>query len=244
LDKELFDNEDGEPLPQPRWPVWVYVVDGGLLRCLEPKTRKGLSVELLEMFGEQWLDVDCELQDDCLWTSADRPIELAVVDTPEGTTCTAATTTGLEKLLVSFASVFDEPRGVPHVRCDGGEHTIAVPPGTRPCTGRPFRLPPHRQEALGKILASYEQKGWIEPCLEGSPWSAPAFVVPKGGKTGEGVQDWRLVVDYRRLNAVTCPDHPLPNMETLLQRQAYFRLWSVLDLKHAFHQVPLTEASR
>ena len=48
------------------------------------------------------------------------------------------------------------------------------------------------------------------------------------------------MVDYRALNAVTIPDaHPLPRIEDILQRQGKFRVWSVLDMKDGYHQVPL-----
>ena len=53
------------------------------------------------------------------------------------------------------------------------------------------------------------------------------------------------MVDYRALNDATVTDaHPLPRIEDILQRQGRFRLWTVLDMKHGYHQVPLREQDR
>ena len=75
--------------------------------------------------------------------------------------------------------------------------------------------------------------GKIEPG-QGS-WNSPSFPVPKK-KPGT----WRLVVDFRALNDATEVDaHPLPRIGEILQRQGQFKIWSVLDMKDGYHQVPL-----
>ena len=70
-------------------------------------------------------------------------------------------------------------------------------------------------------------------------WSSPMFVVAKkGGK-------WRVVVDFRALNEATVQDaHPLPRIEDILVEQGRRHMYSILDLKDAFHQVPLHKDSR
>ena len=78
----------------------------------------------------------------------------------------------------------------------------------------------------------------IEPGV--SPWNSPSFPVPKK-KPGE----YRLVEDFRRLNDATVDDaHPLPRIEDILQRQGVFKIWSVLDLKDGYHQMPLKPEHR
>ena len=60
----------------------------------------------------------------------------------------------------------------------------------------------------------------------------------KGGK-------WRGVIDYRELNSATVNDsYPLPRITDILVRQGARHLFTVLDLKDAFHQVPMAESSR
>ena len=55
----------------------------------------------------------------------------------------------------------------------------------------------------------------------------------------------RGVVYFRALNEATVTDaHPLPRIEDILVRQGRRVMYSVLDLKDAFHQVPLRKDSR
>ena len=47
------------------------------------------------------------------------------------------------------------------------------------------------------------------------------------------------------MNQLTKPDHfPMPEIEEVLNWQKGFRVWSVIDLKDAFHQIPLHSGSR
>ena len=91
---------------------------------------------------------------------------------------------------------------------------------------------------MKKLLKEFIECGWIEPL--DSKWASPPFIVPKKEK-GE----WRLVVDYRGLNEQTEHDwYSLPLIDTILQKQAPKPIFTVLDLKHGYHQMPLHEESR
>ena len=93
-------------------------------------------------------------------------------------------------------------------------------------------------EAMRKLLAELIERGWIEP--SDSEWASPAFIVPKKEK-GE----WRLVVDYRGLNEQTEHDsYSLPLIDFILQKQQKNQIFTVLDLKHGYHQMPLHPDSR
>ena len=49
----------------------------------------------------------------------------------------------------------------------------------------------------------------------------------------------------RKVNAVTEPDaYPLPNMQDILRKQRKAKFISTLDLKSAYHQIPLAEDAR
>ncbi len=51
---------------------------------------------------------------------------------------------------------------------------------------------------------------------------------------------YRLVEDFRKLSDATVDDgHPLPRIEDILQKQGGYKIWSVLDLKDGYHQMPL-----
>ena len=52
-------------------------------------------------------------------------------------------------------------------------------------------------------------------------------------------------MDYRRLNEATINDaQPTPLIENLLTTQGKYRIWSVLDMKDGYHQVPLRKEDR
>ena len=52
--------------------------------------------------------------------------------------------------------------------------------------------------------------------------------------------DWRLVVDYRGMNAVTLHDaYELPLISDMLQKQSTKRMFGVLDMKKGCHQMPI-----
>jgi hypothetical protein len=101
-----------------------------------------------------------------------------------------------------------------------------------------FQIGGERREALERLTKEIMDTGKIEPGY--GPWSSPSFPVPKK-KPGE----YRLVEDFRKVNDTTIDDaHPLPRKEEILQRQGYCKMWSCLDLKDGYHQMPLKKEHR
>ena len=126
----------------------------------------------------------------------------------------------------------------PPVRGPYGEAKIRLKQDPRVYRHREFALRGERKEAMEKILRDFIQRGWLEPCH--SEWASPCFVVPK-----KVAGEWRLVVDYRGLNAQTQHDsYTLPLIEDMLQKQHRQRIFTVIDLKHGYHQMPLAKESR
>ena len=113
-----------------------------------------------------------------------------------------------------------------------GRARIKLKPNPRSYCHREYQLQGDRAEAMKKLLAEFNERGWIEP--SDSEWASPAFIVPKK-KKGE----WRLVVDYRGLTQQTEHDsYSLPLIDTILQKQQKKRIFTVLDLKHGYNQMP------
>ena len=53
------------------------------------------------------------------------------------------------------------------------------------------------------------------------------------------------MVNYRGLNAQTQHDsYGLPLIEDMLQKQFWRKIFTVIDLKHVHHQMPLANESR
>ena len=119
-----------------------------------------------------------------------------------------------------------------------GTARIKLKPNPKIYRHREYQLQGDRAEAMKKLLAEFIERGWIEP--SDSEWASPAFIVLKKEK-GE----WRLVVDYRGLNEQTDHDsYSLRVIDTILQKQQKKRMFTMLDLKHGYHQMPLHPDSR
>jgi hypothetical protein len=136
-------------------------------------------------------------------------------------------------------SVFRKTLGkTPPVRGPLGQAKIEIKPGCSNVKQRAFQLAGDRREALIKLIRDLEKEGKIEEGV--SDWSSPAFPVSK-----KDPGKWILVIDYRKLNDATVVDgHPIPRIEDILERQGKFKIWSVLDLKDGFHQIPIHPDSR
>ena len=144
------------------------------------------------------------------------------------------------QILSDYASTvfLGRTSGNPPKRGPLGEAEIILKPDVVPTKQRPFQMVGERRAAWVKLTDQLIQDGKIEPGQ--SPWCSPSFPVPKK-KPGE----YRLVVDFRRLNDATIVDsHPLPRIGDILQRQGKFQIWSVMDMKDGYHQIPLKEAHR
>ena len=119
-----------------------------------------------------------------------------------------------------------------------GTARIKPKPNPKMYRHREYELQGDRAEAMKKLLAEFIERGWIEP--SNSEWASPASIVSKREK-GE----WRLVVDERGLKEQTEHDsYSLPLTDTILQKQQKKRVFTVLDLKHGYHQMPLHPDSR
>lgn len=140
-----------------------------------------------------------------------------------------------QKILQEFSTTVFCGRtgGNPPVRGPQGEAEITLKPGAQPLKQRPYQMTGDRRAAWVSLTDQLIRDGKIEPGH--GPWSSPSFPVPKK-KPGQ----WWLVVDYRALNEATVTDaHPLPRIGDILQRQGKYKIWSVLDMKDGYHQVPL-----
>ena len=88
--------------------------------------------------------------------------------------------------------------------------------------------------ALQEFLKEHTRNGFI--CPSKSPWGSPVLFVKK--KDGS----LHLCMDFHALNRVTEKDcYPLPLISDLLMSPTPTRIYSKIDLKHAYHLVCIAE---
>ena len=111
------------------------------------------------------------------------------------------------------------------------EHLIDTT-AARPVASRYRRLDPERLAAAKTEIASMESQGIIRRSK--SSWSSPLHMVEKSNGS------WRPCGDYWRLNLVTKQDmYPPPHMEDLSAQLAGKKVFSKLDLRKGYYQVPV-----
>lgn len=180
--------------------------------------RQGKAVIDFPKRSMLWFESEWPILKSCERGAAPCEPRLPCMDYPEG-----------DEVIREYADVFsgeDDPNGV----CD-------LLPMRIKTIGEPISLPAYRTPlakrrlvdgAIEEMLAT----GVIRP--SSSPWAAPVTLVPK--KDGAT----RFCVDYRRLNEVTVKDQfPLPHIQDIFDQVGGSKVFSALDLKAGYWQVPV-----
>ena len=167
----------------------------------------------------------------------------AFVDGPEVRARASATSVdsvpppleNVPKEYLEFADVFSESKAntlAPHRPYD---LRINLEEGAPlPALGPIYSLSTVELQALREFLDEHLRHGFIRPAR--SPIGAPVLFVKK--KDGS----LRLCVDFRGLNRITKKDkYPLPLISDLLDAPRKARIYSKIDLKHAYHLVRIAE---
>ena len=111
---------------------------------------------------------------------------------------------------------------------------IELEEGAEPPIGRMYSLSEVELQALRQFLDENLNYGFVRP--SSSPHGAPILFVKK--KDGS----LRLCVDYRGLNKISKRDHyPLPLITDLLDAPGKARIYTKIDLRHAYHLVRIRE---
>lgn len=111
-----------------------------------------------------------------------------------------------------------------------------------PIYTRIYRYPEiHKKEVDRQIKEMLESK-IIQHST--SPYNAPIWVVPKK-EDHAGNKEWRIVIDYRKLNNVTKEDkYPIPNMDSILDKLGQAIYFTTLDLTKGFYQIEVEAKDR
>lgn len=125
---------------------------------------------------------------------------------------------------------------------DAVYHEINTPSTSQPIYQKPYRLPYAQRGEIARQVKEMERDGIITP--SNSPWNAPLLVVPKK-EDSSGVQKYRVVVDFRKLNSITIGDaFPMPNVTEILDQLGKAKYFTCIDLASGYHQIPLHPKDR
>src|SRR5258708_26593085 len=111
---------------------------------------------------------------------------------------------------------------------------INLEEGTKPFHRPISSLLPPELTVLREFLEENTKNGFI--CPSKSPWGSPVLFVKKKDSS------LCLCINFHTLNRVTEKDHyPLPLIPDLLNSPAPTRIYSKINLKHAYHLVCIVE---
>ena len=120
-----------------------------------------------------------------------------------------------------------------------GVAKIVLRPGVEPIAQRPIHLAGERRQAMIEEVEKWKKLGKVRPARPNTGWSSPGFVIPRSRNRG-----WRGLVDLRGVNQrIQTDTYPIPLIDSILERQGSMSMWSTLDLRDAFSQIPLSDES-
>ena len=130
-------------------------------------------------------------------------------------------------------------------------HRILLEDGPKPSVEAQRRLNPTMKEVVRKEVLKWLDTGVIYP-ISDSAWVSPVQGVSKKGGTtvirtknnillpSRTVTEWRICIDYRKLNKATRKDHfPFPFLDQMLDRLAGHEYYCFLDGYSGYNQIAI-----
>jgi Reverse transcriptase (RNA-dependent DNA polymerase)/RNase H-like domain found in reverse transcriptase len=141
----------------------------------------------------------------------------------------ASVTPNYVQLLAEFPAVVNPSKLLPEVKHQVEHHIIT---DGQPVTSKYRRLDPERLATAKSEFDALEKQGVVR--RSSSNWASPLHMVKKADGS------WRPCGDFRRLNLITKEDrYTCPNIGDLTARLAGCKVFSKLDLRKGYHQVPV-----
>jgi transposase InsO family protein len=137
-----------------------------------------------------------------------------------------------QQILQEFPQVVNIGKTLP-LSSHGVEHHLLT--SGPPISSKFRRLDALKFAAAKQEFAALERDGIVR--RSSSPWASPLHMVQKADGS------WRPCGDYRRLNLVTTADsYPIPNIMDFSSRASGCRVFTKLDLRKGYHQIPMRPA--
>ena len=138
----------------------------------------------------------------------------------------------IAKLVNKHQELFATPQGLPPKRAF--DHAIPLLPGISAFRLRPYRYTPQQKNEIERQVKEMLENGVIQH--SSSPFASPILLVKK--KDGE----WRLCVDYKRLNASTVKNRYLmPIFDEITDELCGATVFTKLDHRAGYHQIRIKE---
>lgn len=108
-----------------------------------------------------------------------------------------------------------------------------------PIYAKSYPYPVNMRSEVDKQIKKLLEDGIIKPSK--SPYNSPIWIVDKK-MDASGTKKYRMVIDYKRLNAVTVPDtYPIPDISNTLASLGNSNYFTTIDLTSGFHQIQMKE---
>lgn len=122
------------------------------------------------------------------------------------------------------------------------EHVIDTLDSAGPVNVRPYRVAEMQRQEIEKQVEMLSEQGLIRPSK--SQWNSPLLLVKKRSDDPT-IKNWRLCVDYRKLNEITKKIvTPIPRIADILEKLGRSCWYSTLDLASGYWQVPIRDKDR
>ena len=119
-------------------------------------------------------------------------------------------------------------------------HTIPLVDGAEPVKIRPISHSDPKLQTIQALIQELVNVGVVEGANLNSPWGAPVLLMRKAGNRPGISNAWRLVCDYRGLNAITKKaTWSPPNIRDIMNDLVGCRYFSKSDCVGGFYQLPI-----
>ena len=119
-------------------------------------------------------------------------------------------------------------------------HTIPLQEGAEPVKIRPISYSDPKLQTIQALIQEMVNVGTLSKGDLNSPWGAPVLLLRKAGNRPGLTNSWRLVCDYRGLNAVTKrATWSPPTIRDIMDDLVGCRYFSKTDCVGGFYQLPI-----